>query len=265
VKSLHPNDAALLQSFIDRVRAMGVHVEGTRQHGNGLSALPWELVKVTDFALGAGLYYGNMYRGYAADMDSAADLDVTELEGYERTNEGANATAVRCVIANLGESGNSGSHFLAVGRITAGVLLGYTSDHELVIAVDVPPSPVIFPVTVTMTGGSNGTAGTSPTAATYIYTVQQHSTGITLGTGLSPVWGRPFGPVSTGTIGQAYYNAGGSLVLMQVNEIPTLTALDVIDGAAWSEPNFVFTTQHVLVPDGGSGSSINVPFDECEP
>lgn len=76
-----------------------------------------------------------------------------------------------------------------------------------------------FPVKVTKTGGSDGTAST---AATWVYTVKDLA-GNTLGTSLSPAKGRPNGKMAyapNDSYGVAFYD-GATLKLWDVNEIPT--------------------------------------------
>lgn len=84
-------------------------------------------------------------------------------------------------------------------------------------------SGIAFPVTLTQTGGAQG----SDTAiATWTYTVSHAITGIQLATEVSPVadphkWQRPsVGWIIAATFGYAHYNTSGALVIGWLNEIP---------------------------------------------
>ncbi|MDE2101256.1 MAG: hypothetical protein KGL39_28680, partial [Patescibacteria group bacterium] len=95
---------------------------------------------------------------------------------------------------------------------------GATSPNYLILGSS---AASLFPVTLTQSGGSNGS---QTSAATYTYIVKSIS-GTTLGTTgttpIQPTWARDFGSVNTATHGTAYYDDSGNLVLYQADETPT--------------------------------------------
>lgn len=78
--------------------------------------------------------------------------------------------------------------------------------------------PNLFPVALTQYGGS---AGDASTQCSFTYTVVSlDSSPVTLLTGASPVWNRPaYGKLVAATHGTAYYNASGTCILYQVDEV----------------------------------------------
>lgn len=200
---LNPKDAALLQQMIDKVRALGVHVEGMRPRGSGLSALPWELVKVGGRTSGDGLYDGTIYRGWVQDQDVTATLDIFDLAGY--------VEAEACVVWNVGERG----HAIANDTPVLGVLLGSTTDNKLIIGVSLPTGDGVC--VLSQVGGANGTQSAAPT---YTYTATDVRTGAELGVALTPEVSRPFGSVTAATRGVGYFNADGEYVLTHAFETP---------------------------------------------
>jgi len=86
---------------------------------------------------------------------------------------------------------------------------------------------VFIPVTVTKTGGSDGTASTR---ASWTYTITSLN-GTQLATAVAVVKTRPLGPMHYGdeiadpAYGQAFINASGDWKLWDAGEVPNLTAL----------------------------------------
>lgn len=79
-----------------------------------------------------------------------------------------------------------------------------------------PRPNVLFAVTLSQTGGSNGN---KTTAASWTYTVTSLA-GVQLGTSKSPEWPRPNGTMTAATKGLAYYDNDGALVLSVAFEQP---------------------------------------------
>lgn len=158
---IHPKDAALLQQTIDKVRGMGVPVDGMHPRGSGLAALPWELVKITAFKAGGGLYEGTILRGFATDVDPTADTALEDLAGIVEatTGTGESATPETCVVANLTELALPGCHLIPPGRFVLGVILGNTHtldaadtrDNKILVATSSGTD-----VTVKITGVESG-------------------------------------------------------------------------------------------------------------
>ena len=74
-----------------------------------------------------------------------------------------------------------------------------------------------IPVTLSQTGGSNGT---QTTTASYTYTATDLN-GNVIGTGLSPAVPRTVGAVTPATYGTVYFNSSNTLVLQVAYEVPT--------------------------------------------
>ena len=94
--------------------------------------------------------------------------------------------------------------------------VGATTPNYLILGSS---AASLFPVTLTQSGGSNGS---QTSAASYTYIVKSIS-GTTLGTTgttpIQPIWARDFGLVTAATHGTAYYDNSGNLVLYQADEV----------------------------------------------
>jgi hypothetical protein len=83
--------------------------------------------------------------------------------------------------------------------------------------------PGVFPISLTQTGGSQGTASA---AASWTYTVTETASALQLGTSVNPVnaphlWRRPsLGQMVAATAGLAHYNESGAFIIDWINEVP---------------------------------------------
>lgn len=98
-----------------------------------------------------------------------------------------------------------------------------TGEKWAVVDIGAEPAAPIFPITMSQTGGSNGTASA---AASWTYTVTHAITSASLGTTVNPttsphLWRRPsLGQMAAATAGLAFTNASGQLVITWCNETP---------------------------------------------
>jgi hypothetical protein len=128
---------------------------------------------------------------------------------WDGTNEGTADIPVRVIIAHAaGET-------LFATRCRSGT--DQTYDSSPVVWQEVIAQPgILFAVTLSQTGGSNGN---KTTAASWTYTVTSLA-GVQLGTSKSPEWPRPNGTMTAATKGLAYYDNDGALVLSVAFEQP---------------------------------------------
>lgn len=96
-------------------------------------------------------------------------------------------------------------------------ITGFDARGRLVsVGPDSVPSTLI-PCTLTFYGGSNATTATG--TASYTYTATSSFDLSLLGTGLSPVWARPIGPLTgPASNGLGYFNAARAFILMTTDE-----------------------------------------------
>ena len=121
---------------------------------------------------------------------------------------------------NLWENGLGDIHLLPVGTFALGRIVGYTNETvpRMTVVSCAAPQTGLFAVTVTQTGGYNGTSG-SP--ASWTYTVKTADGTVTLGVNIQLTKPRPNGSMVPGNaFGLAFYQANGNLQLWDAGEIP---------------------------------------------
>jgi hypothetical protein len=120
-------------------------------------------------------------------------------------------TGTRCFDANLNKS-------YVVGTVLQVRQQGYDANNNpLFQCIGILPG-ARFEVNVTKTSGA---AGTASAACSYVYTVKNQDDSKTLGTGMSPTWGRAgYGKKLVATHGVGYYEPDGTFILAQVDEEP---------------------------------------------
>lgn len=186
--------ASFLEEFKNRIALSGVALAAPAHLGRFAVALE----PITDGAIGRAVVSGLV----VCKVTKGADRDYRYAEAVAAT-----PGALRAV--------DSGS---------ARILWHESGSGEKWAIVDVGSDPVAapFPITMTQTGGSQGT---NAAAASWTYTVAHGVTAATLGTGVNPVsaphlWRRPtLGQVAKATAGLAYTNASGQLVITWCNEV----------------------------------------------
>jgi hypothetical protein len=165
--------------------------------------------------------------------------------------------------------GGEGTHRLPPGTV---VLLFMEEDDEGNLRwVFSGAAEETIPVLCTVDGGVAGSASTTCTLTYSLKRVSGGTGGAVIATGKTPKRTRygncEYDSPAADSYGIACYDDTGTIQLLDVfAEKPKGDEVTVIDGASWSEPNFVFTTQKILVlEDRGAGSNISVAFTECAP
>lgn len=126
------------------------------------------------------------------------------------------------VATNVGElpanaTGN-GTHMLSVGAFVAIYAVYGNGPDRLVFERGIERWVAC---NVEQTGGANGTQTTAPTYTYDVTPIYGHD--LTTVPGLSPEWQRSNGKVIAATIGTAYWDDTGTLVLWQVDEVRDTT------------------------------------------
>lgn len=147
---------------------------------------------------------------------------------YGRTNNNPSTLQE----SDLGSLGNNQVELWSASEISAGgtlqnnsyyfgYLKGYNNSNGTPIyAVTTTPTGFI-PLTVSQSGGSNGSAST---AASYTYSCTNAITSTAISGGpYGPQWARPSGLVNAATHGTGFYDSSGTFHLWQVDETPQET------------------------------------------
>lgn len=127
-------------------------------------------------------------------------------------------------LGELGASGTGGSHGLSTsGSVYVRVFGVYDRGDPRSKHYEFGQSSAgLFPVNLTQSGGSNGSAGA---VATYTYNATDARTGATISGGpFSVTWARRAGPVTAATHGHGYYDSSGTFVLDTCDEQINLKA-----------------------------------------
>ncbi len=168
------------------------------------------VVKITAIETGGGKYAGHLI------IANSSAVAATNLAMPENMIDTGNNNAL---VLNLAENGLGDVHCLALNSFHIALGVGYTNETipramALIYAVGSP----VFAVTVTQTGGYNGTSG-SP--ASWTYTVKTADGTVTLGVNIQLTKPRPNGSMVPGNaFGLAFYQANGNLQLWDAGEIP---------------------------------------------
>jgi hypothetical protein len=117
--------------------------------------------------------------------------------------------------------------FIQVNWAGAGVTIGLDINAVLARIPKTLPKSAMFPVRLYQDNGS-GHDGDATTPCSFTYTVidifdkpvMMKQGGAVAATGYSPEWARPVGLTAVATLGMAYYDSEGALVLYLTNEIP---------------------------------------------
>ncbi len=178
------------------------------------------VVEITQGETCGGKYGGH---SFGPDTQAAAAANLAMPEGMIDNG------SVDCLIVNLGENGLGEVHTLPMNSFHSGLLIGYVSPNDatyatlgqrMIVAIYAVGSP-IFAVTVTQTGGYNGTSG-SP--ASWTYTVKTADGTVTLAVNIEPTKPRPNGSMAPGNaFGLAFCQANGNLQLWDAGEVPNGT------------------------------------------
>jgi hypothetical protein len=124
------------------------------------------------------------------------------------------------LIVNLSENGLGDVHTLVMNSWIVGHVIGYSSETppRPIVAANPGFSSPVFAVTVTQTGGFNGT---SASPASWTYKVMTVDGTVTLGVNISLTRPRPNGSMAPGNaFGLAFYQPNGNLQLWDAGEIP---------------------------------------------
>ena len=168
------------------------------------------VVKITAVETGGGKYAGHLI--IANSCASAADNLALPEAMIDTGNNNA-------LVLNLAENGLGDVHTLALNSFHSALGVGYTAESPpraiaLIYAIGSP----VFAVTVTQTGGYNGT---SASPASWTYRVQTADATVTLGVNIELTRPRPNGSMAPGNaFGLAFYQANGNLQLWDAGEIP---------------------------------------------
>lgn len=151
-----------------------------------------------------GRYKAHTYSG-GAKNNASGNLAATDI--------GTASASENAMVWNLCEIAR-GTHHISLSDPAQYIVMATptgttdTTSGFPIYEINVPPQPLI-PVTLTQTGGSNGT---QTAAATWSYTATS-LTGDSLGTSLSPAEPRPFGTMTAATVGFGHYSTSGTFVL----------------------------------------------------
>lgn len=168
------------------------------------------LVKITAIETGGGKYAGHLIISNSSAV-AAANLAMPE----SMIDTGNN----NVLVLNLAENGLGQVHTLPLNSFHTALCAGYTNETPsramaLIYAIGSP----VFAVTVTQTGGYNGT---SASPASWTYTVKTTDGTVTLGVNIELTKPRPNGSMAPGNaLGLAFYQANGNLQLWDAGEIP---------------------------------------------
>lgn len=172
--------------------------------GEPLPPLYPVVFKISSNASGGGKYYGKVVYGVSSATGSG---------NFAESDTGTVHSSETLLCLNTRELGTS-AHILPISKICSGVIIGLSSDAKAVVIFSEDNG--LFPVTVTQTGGSNGS---KTSAASYTYTVKTLD-GTTIGTSVALAKTRPYGLVTAGsTYGLAFYD-GTTLKLWDAGEYP---------------------------------------------
>lgn len=163
-----------------------------------------------------GFYTGRIQ--YAA-VDDVTTESPPAGQGVFRDDEN------ECVVFNLA-SENGGFPRIVFNQYYLGLLFRTNSSGKPVVVINEGiRQDVMYRVYLTQTGGSGG-SNSPPTAPTWTYSARLYvnTSDNTVGTGLSPTWGRYLAAAhAAGTEGMGYFNSAGEFVLLTTNEKPTTT------------------------------------------
>ncbi len=175
------------------------------------------LVKIISIATGGGKYNAMWVYSDSTAIPSE-NLAMPEVMLLTGNND--------CMYMNLWENALGDVHTLPVGSFHLGRIAGRTpetSPRAIVVGMSAP-SVALFAVTVTQTGGYNGTGtwpyGSSP--ASWTYTVKTADGTVTLGVDIQLTKLRSNGAVNPGNgFGLAFFQANGNLQLWDAGETPS--------------------------------------------
>ncbi len=180
----------------------------------GLAAAPsgprMMVVKITAVETGGGKYAGHLISGNSCAL-AAENLAMPEAMIDTGNNN--------MLVLNLAENSLGDVHTLAMNSFHTALGVGYTQETPpramaLIYAVGSP----VFAVSVTQTGGYNGT---SASPASWTYRVKTADGTVTLGVNIELTKPRPNGSMVPGNaFGLAFYQANGNLQLWDAGEIP---------------------------------------------
>jgi hypothetical protein len=150
-----------------------------------------------------------------AKSDATGDLAETDITPSWATSE----DLLIEYVPDIGAAVASIDDFTDLTKvIVQGLVVGAdtATGKRIVLVAGGSPTGILFAVTLTQTGGSDGTTST---AATWTYTVTSLG-GTSLGTSKSPEWPRPYGKMTAATKGLAYIDTDGAVVLSVAFEKP---------------------------------------------
>lgn len=208
-----------LVALVNRDRGRFPIGRGTLPQQYDTPTLPTFVIRIDSNATGGGRYEGTLM----CPSVSAANTGALAMP------EGMTAGDA-VLVENMPEDGSTGHRLKADGSIyVLGTFGGYSSEvtSRAVFASYAESNGSndslfsLFPVNVTQTGGA---AGSDSAACSFTYTVNNLDSD-QLGTAMSPTWAREAkGKKVAATHGTGYYNAGGTFVLYQVDEVDDVVA-----------------------------------------
>ena len=186
-----------------------------------IGRLPAEIgvYKITGTKSGAcGTYTLKEQLLNGTNADETTDLDISSTY-----TDGDNPTVIG---VNLSETKNpTGTHWLqadgtkyVLARRTPRITASSSNSQvgNLYVEFDEAKPGGLFPVNLTQSGGSNGSASST---ASYTYNATDAFTGNSISGGpFSVTWNRRNGLVNAATHGTGYYNSSGTFVLWEADE-----------------------------------------------
>jgi hypothetical protein len=169
------------------------------------------IVRITDKGAVGAAYTGKLQEG-------SATIKPTDLFKPNQSSAIPGMSDGQSVqVWNLLEGGDT--HSLALPQYAPCERIGTAEDGTPIVAVRVKPAFLLFAVSLTKDDGEDGDATLAPT---YKYTVKL---GVeTMGTKMTPQWGRSIGSFQAATVGMGYLDAEGSFVLAYAHEIQNTEA-----------------------------------------